>query len=949
LKTRPLYQKTNAKLSLLYLFMVYGVLGQGSFSAAQAPQAQAPANILPQGLTCDHSVNPLGVESLAPALHWTTKATDPSARGIRQTAYEVLVSSSRAALDHNFGDQWNSGKILSSLTVSVPYAGQTLASDTVYFWKVRVWDSGGRRSAWSAPATFVSGLLQPSDWTAKWIAAKADAPPAMKPRGDQDTTVDAVPALPLFRDRFTVADKRVLRATLFISGMGESHTLVNGKAITTALLTPGWTDYRKTVLYDSYDVTALLHAGPNVLAVLLGNGMYNVEGLKGRYTKFIGLFGQPKMIAELRIHFADGTVSTVATGSQWRTIPGPIVFSSIYGGEDFDARRVPAGWTQPAFDDADWQSAVVVDGPGGTLFSERIPPVEPIETYTPIRITHPNPSTTVYDLGKNFAGIPQVTVSGQAGSSVRILPGELLNAAGRVTQASGYAFPEDPVLFDYTLSGGGPQRWSPLFSYYGFRYAEVSRSSPTATLPIVSRFRGESIHDAVSIDGSFSSSDPLLNRIHQLIDRAMENNLFSVLTDCPTREKLGWLEQSHLAASSLMYNYDLALVYRKMAHDMRDSQLASGAVPSIAPEVVAFDGSFRDSPEWGSAVILSPWAAYTFYGDLTLLRNEYPAMVAYANYLQSRSRDNLLSYGLGDWYDIGPGAPGESKLTSKDFTATALYFQDLTDLAQIAALLDQTADAADFSARAARVKAAFNEKLFHPDTNRYDRGSQTAEAMPLVLGLVPEGRRQAVLDNLVNDIRAHENHVTAGDIGYHYVVRALTDGGRSDVLYDMLRRTDSPSYGYQLKQGATALTEAWDSNPTSSQDHFMLGHAEEWFYRGLGGIDFDLSRSTDRRIWIHPQPVDSIGSVHVEYDSVLGSIMSDWRHVGNRLQMEVTIPAGATATLTLPAQFHHRVLESNHPLSGRAGILSFDESHDSVYCVLGSGTYHFSALRSQDR
>jgi alpha-L-rhamnosidase len=923
--------------------MFSSACGCGLRLAAQALHPRADRIVLPQNLTCDHGVNPLGVDSSAPELHWTLKSIDLSERGFRQSAYEVTVSSSETALDHNLGDRWSSGKVASPPLASVRYAGKPLAPDTVYLWKVRVWDSSGHRSPWSAPATFITGLLQPSDWNASWISAPSDKPPALQPRDGQALPLDSIPALPLFRHNFTLSPKKVLRATLFISGLGESHTLVNGIPVTNALLTPGWTDYRKTILYDTYDVKSLLQPGRNAIAVLLGNGMYNVQGVKGRYTKFTGSSEPPEMIAELRIHFADGTVSSIVTGPQWRTIPGPIIFSSIYGGEDFDAQRLPAGWTETAFDDASWKYAVVANGPGGALISERIPPIIPSETYTPIRVTHPTPSTTVYDLGRNFAGIPQITVSGPRGSAVHILPGELLNSEGRVTQASANAFPDDPVLFNYTLGGRGPQRWSPLFSYYGFRYGEVTTNSPTARLPTVSRFRGESIHDAVHIDGSFSSSDPLLNRIHQLIDRAIENNLFSVLTDCPTREKLGWLEQTHLAGASLMYNYDLDLLYRKMARDMRDSQLPSGAVPSIAPEVVAFDGSFRDSPEWGSAVILSPWAAYKFYGDLKLLRDEYPAMVTYAHYLQTRPQDNILSYGLGDWYDIGPGAPGESKLTSKDVTATAIYFQDLTDLAQIAKLLNQTADAVDFSASAARVRAAFNERLFHPDTNLYDLGSQTAEAMPLVLGMVPEGRRQGVLNSLVKDIRAHNNHVTAGDIGYHYVVRALTDGGRSDVLYDMLSRTDSPSYGYQLKQGATALTEAWDSNPTSSQDHFMLGHAEEWFYRGLGGIDFDLSRSTDQRIWIHPQPVASVASVHVTYDSVLGTIASSWRHIGSSLEIDITVPAGATATFTLPSQYHHHVLESNHALSQRAGILSVEESYDAVSCIVSSGTYHFFA------
>lgn len=929
-------------LSLVLLAMPWVCMGQvhGTGSAGKVSL---------RDLLCDRSVNPLGVDEAAPEFHWELSESSSEPRDFEQGAYQILVATSRAQLDRNRGDAWNSGKIAGGFTPSVAYGGDSLSSDTLYYWKVRVWDANGRPSPWSSPAMFLTGLLRPPEWQAKWIADAPDGPRLPQAKGNEDTRVTSAPPLPIFRTTFAVT-KPIARATLFVAGLGESATFVNGHAITTAVLTPGWTDYRKTVLYDTYDITSRLHSGVNAMGIMLGNGMYNVPGVQDRYTKFIGSFGQPKLIAELHLHYADGSTSIVASNGRWRTTSGPVQFSSIYGGEDYDARQAPPGWTKPYFSDDSWTPAKVVEGPGGELHSERLPPVLPAHVYSATRATQANPDVTVYDLGQNFAGRPRITLSGPSGSEVSILPGELLDSTGRVTQASANAFPKDPVLFLYTLRGGAQEHWTPQFTYYGFRYAEV-RLSGSPVLPFVARFDGEALRDAAAVNGGFSSSDTLLNRIHGLIDAAIRNNMVSVLTDCPTREKLGWLEQTYLAGPSILYNVDLSLLYRKMGRDMRDAQLDDGMVPSIAPEFVAFldgaghDTAFRDSPEWGSAMILSPWTAYTFYGDVQLLRDNYDSMVRYANYLQSRSHDGLIAYGLGDWYDIGPGAPGESQLTGRGMTATAIYYEDLTDLAKIAIILNKPDEAKGFADRAATVKASLNAHLFHAETGNYDRGSQTSNAMALALGLVPEGYRKAVLDNLVADIRKHQNHVTSGDIGFHYLVRALTDNGRSDVLYDMLMRTDSPSYGYQLAQGATALTEAWDSNPNSSQDHFMLGHAEEWFYRGLAGIDFDLSRERDRRIWIHPQVVGHIDSAQATYHSVLGPISSSWRREGDALHLDVVIPAGATATISLPPEFIHTVLESSRRLRGDEGILSIDENSTFVSCVVGSGTYHFTAQR----
>jgi hypothetical protein len=320
-------------------------------------------------------------------------------------------------------------------------------------------------------------------------------------------------------------------------------------------------------------------------------------------------------------------------------------------------------------------------------------------------------------------------------------------------------------------------------------------------------------------------------------------------------------------------------------------------------------------------------------------------MKRYVNYLRSRANDGMLAYGLGDWYDIGPKPPGESQLTGKGLTATAIYYQDLTVLSKVASLLKKPDDAAAYAAEAATVKASFNAHLFHPETNTYDRGSQTANAVPLALNLVPSSNREAVLTNLIDDIRKHANHVTAGDIGFHYVIRALTENGRSDVLYDLLSRRDTPSYGYQLSRGATALTEAWDANPNSSQNHFMLGHAEEWFYRGLAGIDFDLARSADTRIQIKPAPVGDVRTASASFQSVLGLVESRWSRDGGTLRMDITIPPNATATITFPAAYSRSITEEGRPLAAGNGIQSTHHDKQFFDCIIGSGTYHFEAQR----
>jgi alpha-L-rhamnosidase len=609
---------------------------------------------------------------------------------------------------------------------------------------------------------------------------------------------------------------------------------------------------------------------------------------------------------------------------------------------------LPTGWETSGFNASDWKQALEVRGPGGAFKAEQSIPLAVAETYRPVHITHPKSGVTVYDLGENMSGWPEIVTHGEAGSRIRLLCGELLSSDGTVTQRSASATPDDPVLFNYTLRGAASgESWHPRFSYYSFRFVQVTTEAahPGAPLPVIGSVTGDFVHAAVLTAGSFRSSDVLFNRIHTLIDRAVLSNLASVLTDCPSREKLGWLEQTYLNASTLMLNYDVARLYEKLSADIADAQLPDGLVPSIAPEYVQFvDGNgqntpFRDSPEWGSAIVLSPWALYQFTGDPAPLVRYYPGMQRYVAYLGDHTKGNLLDYGLGDWYDIGPKPPGESQLTSRAVTATGTYYEDLTVLAKIARLLGHAADASDDLQKADSVRRAFNARFFDPAINQYDSGSQTANALPLALGMVPIGHEQAVLAHLVEDVHEHGNHVTAGDIGFHYVVRALTDFKRSDVLAAMFSRNDSPSYGYQLARGATTLTEAWDANPHDSQNHFMLGDGEEWFYSGLAGLSIDMSRGADDAVLLHPSLLPGVASASADYDAPLGLLSVAWRRSGNAAWVHVAIPPGAQARVMLPPS--DTWMEGKSPIERMHGSLSLKRNADGYELKLGSGSYHF--------
>jgi hypothetical protein len=573
----------------------------------------------------------------------------------------------------------------------------------------------------------------------------------------------------------------------------------------------------------------------------------------------------------------------------------------------------------------------------------------------PIKTNNFSSSTVVYDLGQNAALIPTLMAHGEPGASIQITPAELTNSDGTVNRGSvggGSAY------WKYTLAGSGTETWTPRFFYHGCRYLQVvlSAAPGSSSLPVVDSLSGVVIQAATANVGDFSCSNDLFNRTRTLIRWAQRNNLISLLTDCPHRERLGWLEQYNLHGPSLRYEFDVGQLFAKTMQDMADSQTASGLQPSIAPEYVVFGGGFRDSPEWGSSVIIVPWQHYLFTGDDTLLRNYYSTMTNYFGYLKNQAVNNFLNYpsGLGDWYDIGPNAPGYSQLTPVSLTADAYYCLDAQILARVATVLGKTAEASQFNSLATNIAAAFNSTYYSAGNGYYSTGSQTAQSMPLALGMVDSNKQASVTAALVANV--YSQGLTAGDIGHRYLLRALADMGRSDVVFDLHSGTNAAGYGYILNQGATALTEAWDANTSSSQDHFMLGHITEWFYHDFAGIQSDDTAPGFQRVIIKPAFVGGITSVNASYNSVRGMIASSWTCSNNQATLNVTIPVGSTGMIYLPVlgnvTTNLLVKESgatiwqNGAANGGAAGVAFDHTQGSgsqTYSVwtIGSGSYQF--------
>ncbi|MFC0512914.1 family 78 glycoside hydrolase catalytic domain [Mucilaginibacter angelicae] len=916
------------RISLLFLLLPFGAFAQ---------------SLKLLNLQCEYKTNPLGIESATPKLSWQLQS---DAHGVIQTAYRVWVADDAGKLANNNADVWDSGRVPSNASLQISCNGKPMQAAKTYYWKVMVWDNHGKASAWSNIASWQMGLLKNADWQgADWVAYdKLPDSSAIVPfyHGKGPKKLGAAnDVLPLMRKAFNV-DGKLKKATLYLCGLGHFELSLNGKKVGDHFLDAGWTKYDKQALYVPFDLTSQLISGKNTLGVMLGNGFYYIPRDR-RYRKLTGAFGYPKMICRLVVEYDNGRVDNVVSDGSWKTAPSQVTFSSIYGGEDYNANLEQSGWDTNNFDDSKWRSVVKVDGIP-QLNAQLAEPLKIMQELEPQSKKQLASGAWVYDLGQNFSGIPQISVRGKKGDTVRIIPAELVNEDGSANQkASG-----SPHYYSYVLKGDGIETWHPLFTYYGFRYLQVQGAVPqneanNQQLPIIVDIKGLHTRNAAETVGNFACSNELFNKTFKLIDWAMKSNMASVFTDCPHREKLGWLEEAHLVGSSLHYNYDVVGLARKCINDMRISQTDEGLIPEISPEYVKFDEPFRDSPEWGSNSVILPWYVYQWYGDKEVLAQNYDMIKRYLAYLDKKSQNHLLYQGLGDWYDLGPNPPGVSQLTPQGITATSLYYYDLDLAGKIASLLGKNDDAASYKKLAAEVKLAYNKTFFNAGTKQYGTGSQAANAMSVYAGLVEPQYKAAVVNNIVKDIRNRGNALTAGDIGYRYLLRVLDDEGRSDVIYDMNSRADVPGYGYQLAHGATALTESWAALPSVSNNHFMLGHLMEWFYSGLAGIRPADDAIAFNKIEIRPETVGDVTWAKANYQSPYGNIISSWKKDKGQFKLEVSIPANTTASIYLPVKSNVAITVDGRNIKARHD-LKFVGYHDGKAEIkAGSGNYTFIA------
>lgn len=683
--------------------------------------------------------------------------------------------------------------------------------------------------------------------------------------------------------------KTIKKAELRICGLGFYELTINNKKVGDAEFAPLWSDYDKSIFYNLYDVTSYLQLGDNEIRVLLGNGFYNEQG--GRYHKLRISFGPPTLKFFLYVIYEDGMRERLLSDENWEWTPSPIVFNSIYGGEDYDARIEPT----------DWRPVVIQEAPKGLLRKQIAKPVKIMEQF-PVKKTLRKDSLMVLDMGQNLAGYPEITVSGKLGQYLKITPAETLTPEGLCNQKQ----TGRPHYYTYILKGEGKEIWHPRFSYYSYRYLQIE-----GDIKVLKDIKSCFIYNSAQRTGEFECSNPLINDTHKLIDRAIRSNWQAVWTDCPAREKLGWLEQDWLNGEALVYNYDAQSMIEQTMQNIVDAQHEDGSMPEIAPEYTQFTGSwakpFQESPEWGGAIIALPMLYWQHYGDLSLAREYYEPMKRYINYLASQDSAYILKMGLGDWYDYGPGRAGFSQNTPMPLVATAHYYQWMCYMYVLAKQLGKRDEAYAFNQRAENIRQAFNREFYDAKRKTYGTGSQCSLALPLYLKLVPEKDYQAVLANLVKDIHQHGDRLTTGDVGNRYLFYTLVKNGHRELLYKMLNHYDVPGYGYQIKKGQTTLTEQWNPDHGASMNHFMMAHIENLLIPDLLGIQ----RNGDL-IEIAPHPVGDLTWCKGSTMSAQGKVSVSWKIKKDKFIMDIDIPEGGFADVYMPYSDRAESIHEGH-------------------------------------
>jgi alpha-L-rhamnosidase len=847
------------------------------------------------GMRCEYLQNPLGIDVTSPRLSWTNNL---SGRGAGQSAYQVIVASSPAILAQNQGDLWNSGKVATAQPFLVAYDGQPLFSRENCYWKVRIWDQNGDASAWSSSGMWSMGLLEPGDWDADWIGM------------DTDTNITPASPSPRFRTTFEVA-KPVARATAYICGLGYNELYLNGSKVGNHVLDPTWTRYDYHAYYATYDVTTNLVEGENAVGVQLANGYYNQWAQDAWNTYNAPWRALPQMIVQLEITYTDGTTNSVLSDDSWKASTGPLLLDATRLGEVYDARLEQAGWMTTNYDDSAWSSAILREGIAGSLLAPDSEPIEVLKTVPAVNIipVAGQPGVYTFDFGQNLVGWGRLTVSGPAGTSVRMVYSEKTNSDGSVNQNNInyliYTYQQYFQSDTYILKGAPVETWNPHFTYHGFRYAEVTGlPNPPTTNTLVACV----LHTAFDPAGSFVCSSPLLNQIESNAMWSYIGDFVGIPTDCPTREKNGWTGDAQLACETGLTHFHGESDYTRWMEEFVSGQMPNGELSGVFPNA---NWGYGEGPAWESAALLVPWFVYQHCGDVRILTNSFGCMKAYVDYETSVASSNIVSYGLGDWEPA-------NTVTPPAVTDTGYYYQGALIVAQTASLMGNDALSEQYSNLATQIAASFNNAFFNTNTSQYAGGTQTAQSCALYQGLVSSNQVPAVANNLANAVAANGNLIDTGILGSKYLLRALCDSGHSDTAMALATQTAYPSWGNWVVNGATTLWETWSgAGSGDSLNHIMFGDISAWFIEYLAGIRSGAPGYS--QVIIKPEITGAIGWAQASHDSPYGPISSAWKISVQTISLNVAIPPGATGIVYLPT------------LGTPASALSIQESGATIW------------------
>ncbi len=879
----------------------------------------------------EYAENPINIDVIHPRFSWIISSEK---RNQTQKSYQILVASSLKNLTMNMGDLWDSGKIISSETIQHPYEPDNLKSNTTYYWKVISWD-GEAKSHHSGLARFETALLAADDWKAQWIGngSNTEQVPLQgfykdpkEQSGMKDTIVHDGNSLLLRRE--INLQKKIRSAKAFVTGLGFYEFYINGKRVGDHVLAPAKSPYHKHILYDTYDIASLLNTGENAFGIHLGNGWYNP------YKKWwndyrMQWFGSKKAIAQIEITFTDGTTQQIITDKEWRWAAGPLTYNCVYDGEVYDANFDHQGWTNSGYQPLSWKPVTVFNKPDARLLSHRMPAIKVNEIFKPREVKVGQPGLKVYDFGQNFAGWVRISLKGTKNTHLKIRFSEDLNDDGTINVTSN-EFAK--ATAEYILKGEGIEIYEPRFTWFGFKYIEITSSQG---IPEILDVEGRAVYSSNPVSGSFECDNALVNKIHKATVWSQKSNMIGYPMDCPQRdERLGWFGDAQVTADEAMFNFDMALFYENWFEGIKDNQdQKTGDIPIISPRPYIFD----EGIEWSSTYFTMLWQFYNYYGDRRILEHHYSALKRYMDFLDHTAKELILPKGwIGDWGSMVKGwKEGEPASVP-----TAFYFLDATIMADIAGILGNTTDQQYFKNLSVKIKEKYNQSYLNSQSANYNDGSQMANSFPLYLGIVPQDLKNSVLENLVNDIVVkNSTHLTTGVLGTKYMPEALARMGRGDVAWNIINQKSAPSWNDMMRK-YTTVCEFWTLK--QSKNHVMMGSIDAWFYKYIAGIQQDENGLAFNSFIVKPLSLDSLGSAQATIETMRGTISTAWKRVNGQLTLKVKVPFNTSALIYIPGNYSDQVSEGGLSPEKVIGVELLGYKDGAHIFKVHSGSYSFA-------